>query len=1497
MTILRVHKICAFTLFTFACFPWPHIAYSQARSSAVSHSAATEPDADLLPGRARWFLGGREAPRGQSAAELRRRAIVSKMQLRALRTGGAAQHPASTQGTGPWAALGPVPLASDATGSGLQDYHQVSGRATAVAIDPADPSGNTVFIGGALGGVWKSSNAADPVAVNVTWSPLSDSQPTLAIGALVIQPGNSDPGKTVIIAATGEANNSGDSYFGAGMLRSADGGATWTNIPTATNGSSSVPFSGLGGTRMAFSTAAGQANTVVAAMATSAEAYIDGAYSPATVRGLYTSTDAGQTWSYDSLTDPGGQTSSASATSVVYNAGAGLFFAAVRYHGFYTSPDGLNWTRLANQPGPSGVLNATSCPPTSSASCPIYRAEITVVPGRNEMYAWFIGIDPTGLLLDEGIWQTTTSGTQWTQISDAGITSCGDPSGCGISQGAYDLTLLALPDGTVTDLYAGAINLYKCKISPINPTCSSSPFINLTHVYGCPILSAPAHVHPDQHALAFILPGTGTDLMYFANDGGIYRALDGYTGLSTGSCSGTNLFDDLNQNLGPMTQFVALSLHPTDPNTLLGGTQDNGSPASSSATTDSSWINVLGGDGGYNAIDPNTPTDWFTSNPDSGNGGLQIYLCSSGIQCDDTTFAAVVSSASVGGDDGPFYPFYALDPQSTTSMLVGTCRLWRGPRLGGTFSVLSPNFETFGSGTCTGQEANTVRSIAAGGPVDANGSQVVYATTDGLGPNNGIASGRVWVSTQASLGPASFTDITGSINPLFYPISSAVIDSTDPSGNTAFVSIMGFTGGSGHVWQTTNASSWTDFTGNGSNALPDSPVNALLIDASTHTIYAATDVGVFESSSIAPGWTEVGPGAGANGFLPNVAVTGLAMFDAGGQKLLRAATYGRGIWQFGIFSTPSFQIAVPTTNQTIFNSQTASFVATLTAYSGYNDLVDLTCTGGSTAPPQNCAANPASVTPTTSGSPTTLTASGPGGTYSFTLHAAGTDPDHTTHDVPITLQILDFGLTTPSPSSVTIPRGTSSSPINFQATAAGSFNQPVTVTCQLPNPLAGSTCTVTPQSPVNPTANSPVAMTAVLVVPAVTAPGSYSITLQADTAGEPAPVTSAFTAIVTTNPDFLLSEPVPFPKVKLGSTGTSGPISITSQDGFNAPIAVKCSAVSGGDTCSVSPNMVSSYPATVTLTINGDGPMPGTYSMNFQGVSAAVSHSISVPFNVNTFLLSGPSSVSATPGNPAQANLTLTSEFSYAGQVNVGCDASALAGAQCSPAPANPITLSAGGTANLTAAINVPNDAPPGTYTIKIQGQDVDGAPLRSLPIPLTVVEDYTIGTISPPTATVTASNSGSAPYNLSVIPVGATYNGPIHLNCIIAPVFIGSCTFIPATVTPAGSAISVVMTVATVAPVPGAQPRSRVRAWTYAGWLVVPAFVVSGFSRYGRRRIALWALLSWLGLATLSCGGGTGVVGGGQRGTNPGVYTITVTGVPGSMSQPNGSATSLTVQ
>jgi hypothetical protein len=78
-----------------------------------------------------------------------------KLELRALRD--AALHSAAVSAfpriapATVWTPLGPAPLASDASGLGVQDYGPVAGRATAVAIDRADTTGNTVYVGGAYG--------------------------------------------------------------------------------------------------------------------------------------------------------------------------------------------------------------------------------------------------------------------------------------------------------------------------------------------------------------------------------------------------------------------------------------------------------------------------------------------------------------------------------------------------------------------------------------------------------------------------------------------------------------------------------------------------------------------------------------------------------------------------------------------------------------------------------------------------------------------------------------------------------------------------------------------------------------------------------------------------------------------------------------------------------------------------------------------------------------------------------------------------------------------------------------------------------------------------------------------------------------------------------------------------------------------------------------------------------------------------------------------------
>ncbi len=580
----------------------------------------------------------------------------------------------------------------------MQDYNWVSGRATSVLIDPADTSGNTVVLGGAYGGRWKSTNAGSLSSspASVSWQALIDDQPTLAVGAIALQPENSN----VVLVGTGETNGSGDSYYGLGILRSADGGSTWSQIENAGTGQS---FLGIGFSKIAFSTA--NPNLVVAATAGDNGLYVgleeDG---NSTARGLYYSQDAGVTWNRVVLSDGAVP---ASATAVIFNpsqGASGTFYAFIRRHGLYSSTDGQHFARVGTQP--TAGLASANCPSGSNAStCLIYRGEFAVVPGRNEMYVWIVDVQPDGngdpSPVDEGIWRSTNGGTSWTQIPDNGITNCGDDafgpnSGCGVEQGWYNLELASIPNAAGTDLYAGAVNLYKCTLTG-GTTCTQGDWINLTHVYGCNPgpLGEPAHLHPDQHGIAFLV-SSGKAVGYFAHDGGISRTLDGYTGLTTGSCTGTNQFDSLSQTLGSMTEFVAVSVHPTNADVLLGGTQDNGSPTTGAATTSTTWQNALGGDGGFNAINPANPDEWFAANP-----YVTILKCELGTACNDSGFIEVVSSASLGGDQAAFCTPYILDPQNSGEMLVGTYRVWRVSTSGNAPLQLSNDFDTIGTGVCS----------------------------------------------------------------------------------------------------------------------------------------------------------------------------------------------------------------------------------------------------------------------------------------------------------------------------------------------------------------------------------------------------------------------------------------------------------------------------------------------------------------------------------------------------------------------------------------------------------------------------------------------------------------------------------------------------------------------------------------------------------------------------------------------------------------------------
>ncbi len=1282
--------------------------------------AGEEADRDNPAAREAWFARGRTAPKGKSAADLRWKAYQQKIQMRAAAMAAARRAGTNAANAGPlsagWTALGPAPLVSKADPSSTQDYGLVSGRSTAVAIDHADISGNTVYIGGAYGGVWRTTNGLSGGFGNpngVTWTPLIDNQPTLAVGSIAIQPNNATGTlSNVILVGTGEPNGAIDSYYGLGILRSIDAGKNWNMVPPPNGGLH--PFKGLGISKIAFNTTSGQTNVVVAAAASTIGSR-DGARQLGQISGPFFSTDAGATWSAATTISDGsfgGAVAPISTTSVVYNAVAGKFYMAMRFHGFYSSTDGANWTRLAAQPAPAGAsLNsAATCPTTlvNPITCPILRAEMAVVPTRNEMYVWYTFLDSSNHDLDEGIWKSTNGGTSWTPVTDTGIASCGnDDQGCGIAQAFYDLELAAVPVGASnTDLYAGTRNLYKCTISTAFPTCNgtSEPyfFMNLTHVYGCDEI---ANVHPDQHHLDFLpVAANNTVPMYFANDGGIYRAVDEITGLTTGICSGTKTskFDDLNKNLGSMTQFVSFSQDATNAAVILGGTQDNGSPATNAAGTNSQWQSVNFGDGGYNEISPTNANDWFTANTD-----VSIQSCTLGSACTGNIFNTIVSRGTVGGDVGSFYTPYILDPQNSSGLLVGTCRIWQGSTTGASFSAISPNFDSGIASVCTGNEFNFVRAIAAGGPTDANGfSKVVYAVTEGTGPlANTKGGGAVEIGTETTSGQYTWLGLSY-INPNFYTIGSVAVDNHDATGGTAYVGLMGFSGtaGTGHVFQKTpSIGVWADF----STGLPDAPVNSLIVDSSVtpSVLYAGTDVGVFSTSTSAANWTEVGPKPmpGATGYIPNAPVTKLRLFSSGGNKKLRASTYGRGIWEFVLaVGTPSYTITVANPTVTAYPGLPGgTFNGTLTSVNNYAGTVTLSC---STGKPTTCTP-PAPITLTAGGttnfSVTAANPTAPATAFNFNIH--GTD-NTILVDAPVTLNVVDFTIGALDHNAVTANVPNPSTPVvTFTVSAAGPFADPVTLTCPGVPAGAGAACNFSPAS-VQPTLGNPVTVTLTIATATCTPScvGVYPVTITAHDATnpEPSPKTQPLTLTVTALPDFTMAisgSPKTITVLQPSATFTG---TLTAVNGFNSAVAMSCL---GGkpSNCTISPNPVTFTAGVGTFTVTADnGQVPGVFKFNVSGTGGGKTNAQPVMLTVNADIdiIATNTTATVTAGGSANYMLTFSPHGQSTFQFAVAYTVSGLPGLTtpvfnpssiAQAASSTPVTLTISTTATI-ASLNPP---------------------------------------------------------------------------------------------------------------------------------------------------------------------------------------------------------------
>ena len=272
---------------------------AQQISARRSRAAAEPGSVELVRKRAEWFFRQRASVNGHIPNGLLLQAFARNRKM-VSGSGTFVEHlaalkPAISPSLQSWTPLGPQPTAN------TEFYGNVSGRVTALAVDTCDPTGNTVYAGGADGGVWVSFNALS--GNPVTWQPLTDNEPSLSTGAIALvskpcQMFNGHAQSNLILVGTGESNYAHDSLYGAGVLRSSDGGQTWTQDSTFT--SSASQGSGASGPYIAaLAVQPKQTNPVVLAAVQGTDFAAGGVLAS----GVWRSTDGGDTWS---RVQPGG---------------------------------------------------------------------------------------------------------------------------------------------------------------------------------------------------------------------------------------------------------------------------------------------------------------------------------------------------------------------------------------------------------------------------------------------------------------------------------------------------------------------------------------------------------------------------------------------------------------------------------------------------------------------------------------------------------------------------------------------------------------------------------------------------------------------------------------------------------------------------------------------------------------------------------------------------------------------------------------------------------------------------------------------------------------------------------------------------------------------------------------------------------------------------------------------------------------------------------------
>ena len=709
-----------------------------------------------------------------------------------------------------------------------------SGRPVAIVTHP---TASTLYLATSGGGVFRCDNADPAATTDWTWYSVTDALPTSSSGGNVsvgaLAMSPVDP-NTLYLGA-------GDAFDaeGRGFYKTTDGGTTWT----------AVPITSLGSATRSYAILPLDANHILWGTNSGLRVSTDGGASFAAATG---GPATGQVWSVQKVTGTDlvcsvEATSGSTSTGTIY----------------YSSNSGTSWTQ------------ATLPSTTSLGFTP---GRITIATAHDGATAYAILEDTTNSSntnIARGVLKSIDKGVTWTwqaapTVSGGLFQGTGSQMTSDGGQGWYNQGLAVDPNNPSRIFVGANLALYRS-------TDGGLGWIQLTEWTG----TGHVYAHADFHATAWSPTGT---TLYIADDGGLAVVRDPFrTTIPTTSYDLT--FLDNRRNKGLASHLVynlgsTTAASPSDSKWRISlGLQDNGTrlrqpavPGGALTGTDGTFEDEIGGDGFATLFHPADGTQvlgslYYTDIWRSTNGGGTFSESISGI------------AEANNKDFAPFAPKLAPGDAARAAVVYTSTngKVYQSTSFGASWAALGTSGlpAPLDMSSTTSTTELFIRNLAASASdlntlgIAANQSRV-YLTSSG---------GSSWVKGGTLPGNASY-------------LSCIEFDRTTPT--TVYVGSVATSSTANHLWRSTNGGgSWTAIDGSPtvSNGFPFGiPVHVVKADPLvTNKVYAGTDFGVYVSSDGGSTWSRFGSN------LPLVAVRDLYVAPDG--SLLRAATYGRGVWE------------------------------------------------------------------------------------------------------------------------------------------------------------------------------------------------------------------------------------------------------------------------------------------------------------------------------------------------------------------------------------------------------------------------------------------------------------------------------------------------------------------------------------------------------------------------------------------------------------------------